>query len=188
MGGADEARIRAQGRKGHGPHLGDQAGAAHRRHLDADHALHLDAGLSARTVLQCHRIISAALNQTVKWSCLTQNVARLATPPSATKTKVVVPSQAQLRRLSTLARSGRSSEVSTFIQLAAVTGMRRGEICRLRWSDVDDAARALRLRRSYWQRQGQSGVKEPKNGKERTVPIGTGTVQRSRCGSSGRWS
>ena len=35
-----------------------------------------------------------------------------------------------------------------FVRLAAVTGARRGELCALRWEDVDRAARSLLLRRA----------------------------------------
>jgi integrase len=39
--------------------------------------------------------------------------------------------------LSTPLRRGRPSELATIITLAALTGMRRGELCGLQWSDIN---------------------------------------------------
>ena len=64
-----------------------------------------------------------------------------------------------------------------YINLAADTGGRRGELCALRWSDIDWTAGAVTIRRNL-QYTAQAGVFEttPKNGKSRVVDIGPETL------------
>src|SRR5262249_53212097 len=64
---------------------------------------------------------------------------------------------AELERLLTCA-AGRAPWLSAVIRLALETGMRRGELLDMRWSDVDLEARTARLTRT-------------KNGHPRTVPL-----------------
>jgi len=82
------------------------------------------------------------LSDAVKKGIIARNVAGAASPPSARSTK---PSEAQwwtpeeLRQFLTLTRD---EPYGPLFRLAAMTGMRRGEVCGLRWPDVDlDAAR-----------------------------------------------
>ena len=64
-----------------------------------------------------------------------------------------------------------------YINLAADTGARRGELCGLWWSDIDWSAGTVTIRRNL-QYTAQAGVFEtsPKNGKARTVDIGPETL------------
>ncbi|MHB1710106.1 MAG: site-specific integrase [Acidimicrobiales bacterium] len=133
--------------------------------LDRLYANQLAGGLSPSTVLYHHRIISAALKQGRKWGWVERNVAEDATPPSARKVETNVPSPEQVRALILEAgRAGtRNAELATIVTLAALTGMRRGELCGLRWSDVDWQGAAVDVRRSNWQTpDGMVGTKGPK--------------------------
>lgn len=62
----------------------------------------------------------------------------------------------------------------TYINLAADTGARRGELCGLQWQDIDWTNGAVTIRRNL-QYTVQKGVYEtsPKNGKSRVVDIGS---------------
>lgn len=64
-----------------------------------------------------------------------------------------------------------------YINLAADTGGRRGELCGLWWSDIDWSAGTVTIRRNL-QYTAQAGVFEtsPKNGKARSVDIGPETL------------
>jgi integrase len=64
-----------------------------------------------------------------------------------------------------------------FINLAADTGLRRGELCGLQWSDIDFKAGSVTVRRNL-QYTAAAGVYEasPKNGKVRVVDIGPEVV------------
>lgn len=62
----------------------------------------------------------------------------------------------------------------TYISLAADTGLRRGELCGLQWTDIDFQASTVTVRRNL-QYTPAAGVYEtsPKNGKVRVVDVGT---------------
>lgn len=61
----------------------------------------------------------------------------------------------------------------TYISLAADTGLRRGELCGLQWTDIDFQASTVTVRRNL-QYTPAAGVYEtsPKNGKVRVVDVG----------------
>lgn len=65
-----------------------------------------------------------------------------------------------------------------YINIAADTGARRGELCGLQWQDIDWNARIVTIRRNL-QYTAQKGVyiAAPKNGKPRSVDIGTDTLR-----------
>lgn len=64
-----------------------------------------------------------------------------------------------------------SDWLRTAVAIALYTGMRRGEVCALRWGDVDLDAGSISLTRAL----GDSGhgwyLKAPKSGRSRTVPV-----------------
>ena len=64
-----------------------------------------------------------------------------------------------------------------YINLAADSGARRGELCGLQWSDIDWKSGIITIRRNL-QYTAQKGVyvAAPKNGKARTVDIGPETL------------
>ncbi|MGD0747720.1 MAG: tyrosine-type recombinase/integrase [Acidimicrobiales bacterium] len=101
-----------------------------------------EGGLSARTVRYLHTILHKALADAVDRDLLVRNVAEKAKPPRAKDTKP--PEQQwwtpeQLRQFLDLTAH---EPLGPVFRLASMTGMRRGEVCGLRWSDVDlDKAR-----------------------------------------------
>ena len=90
---------------------------------------------STTTVRKYHAIISAACAQAVKWEWLTSNPAARASPPSPNAPIATAPSPDELLRMVSAAEET-DPALATAIALAALTGMRRGELCALRWSDV----------------------------------------------------
>jgi integrase len=62
----------------------------------------------------------------------------------------------------------RSQEVYTAFYLAAVTGMRRGEILALRWRSLDLVASTVRIEEAW---KGGDVIGRPKSGKVRTAPL-----------------
>ena len=65
----------------------------------------------------------------------------------------------------------------TYINLAADSGARRGELCGLQWQDIDWTAGTITIRRNlqYTPHKGVYAT-SPKNGRQRTVDIGTDTL------------
>jgi integrase len=95
-------------------------------------------GLSARTVHYLHVILSKALSDAVAEGRLPRNVAGLKTVrprlPKSTSHDMTTWTAAQL---TSFLAGLRGDRLEVPILLAATTGMRRGEVLGLRWSDLD---------------------------------------------------
>jgi integrase len=166
------------------PELGDQPLDKITSHtLDAFYRRQLDAGTSRATVMHYHRIIAAALHQAERWGWVTQNAARLAQPPSVPHKELTVPPPERVRALIDAAAASRSKEWATVITIAALTGLRRGELCGLRWSDVDWQGSSITVRRSIWQTKDGWGEKDPKSHQVRRLLVG----EHAGAVLAGRW-
>ena len=102
--------------------------------------------LAPKTVLNVHQILRTALRDAERAGLVHRNVARLMDPPC----HGAAPEQRcwnehQLRQFLQLAMTHR---LGPAIWLAAMTGMRRGEVLGLRWSDIDLDTATLSIRRS----------------------------------------
>jgi integrase len=115
--------------------------------LDAWYRKWLAEGLSPGTVHHLHAILSAALNQAVKWGWIDRSPAARSSPPPLRQTPMKIPTPEQLNQLHRAA-AGVDQVLATAIALAALTGARRGELAALRWSDVDLLAGRVRIARS----------------------------------------
>jgi integrase len=96
-------------------------------------------------VLNLHLVLAQALGQAVRWQLLASNPAAGAQPPRPRRPPRQVVDPELLRRLLE-AVAGTWLEVPAAI--AAATGMRRGEILALCWSDLDPGLTLLRVQRT----------------------------------------
>ncbi len=94
-------------------------------------------GLSPRSVRYVHVVIQKALGDAVRKSELARNVATAASPPSAKSARPPEMSWWTPGELSAFLVFTSRETLGPLFRLAAMTGMRRGEVCGLRWSDVD---------------------------------------------------
>jgi len=126
-------------------------------------------GLSVRTVRYTHTVIRKALADAVGWNLLTRNVADAAQPPKKQKTTNATWSADQLR---TFLSHVQEDRLFATWQLAAMTGMRRGEILGLSWADIDFDNARLSVRRSLVSSDYKIKVSEPKTERgRRTVAL-----------------
>jgi integrase len=115
--------------------------------------------LAARTVGHVHRLLGKALAHAVHpWALLAQNPARGVKPPRVATSEIEILRDDQIATmLSTL--KGRA--IYPLVIVALGTGLRRGELCALRWRDLDGDR--LRVERSLEQtRSGGLRFKAPK--------------------------
>jgi len=103
--------------------------------------------LAPATVRRVHEICRRALQQAVRWGWLSVNPAIHASPPRVPRHTITPPAPEDVARLLSLAEAD-DSDLAALLWLAAATGARRGELCALRWSDVDFNAGALLIARA----------------------------------------
>lgn len=118
------------------------------QHLDRAYRAWQDEGLHPSTVHHLHRVLSAALRQAVKWGLLVNAPTARATPPPRRHTPKEIPAPEVVQRLITKAEDREEPVLAAIVAVAATTGLRRGELSGLRWSDVDLEERRLHIRRA----------------------------------------
>ena len=94
------------------------------------------ASLSAKTVIEHHRLISAVLEQAVKEELIPYNIAAKATLPKMEKRSVNYFQAEQIEAIRE-ALEGEPLKWKTLVHLFLITGARRGELLGLKWSAVD---------------------------------------------------
>jgi integrase len=147
------------------------------------------AGLAPRTVGHIHRLLHRIFSQAQKWDLLTNNSVALAEPPAVAQTEIEILTPEEIKDILDALRSpppkpGRNSEPHRLYMAAVIglaTGMRRGEIVALRWSDIDLEAGKIRVDRSLEQTDAGLAFKAPKTKAGRrtiTVPLSVVTELR----------
>jgi integrase len=134
-----------------------------------------DRGLSPGTVRHAHAVMCGALGQAVKWGWLTSNPAEKASPPKVHKTRITPPGLTDTRAL-LLAADQHDPEFGALLRVLAATGGRRGEICGLRWSDVDFDAGTLLISRSIASVAGGIVEKDTKTHASRRISLDAETL------------
>lgn len=114
--------------------------------------------LAAATIRQVHAILRRALRQAVRWGWLDRNPAAEASPPAQGQTRATAPEPDVVVRLLDAA-AAIDADVAVFLRLAVITGARRGELCALRWTDVDLDAGSATIARSLTALPGR-GIEE----------------------------
>jgi len=134
-------------------------------------------GPCASTVHEVHAVLSGALKQAVVWGWVGHNPAKLATAPSVQKADVQPPQAEDATWLLSAART-EGPELGLFLRLAVVLGARRGEICGLRWPDIDFDRGEVLIAGNVVRVPRQALVHmDTKTHAKRRVAIGAGTVE-----------
>ncbi len=102
-------------------------------------------GLKAKTVVHIHSILSVALENAVEWELIGRNVAKKVKLPRIERYE---PQTLTVKQAITLLEVAQGSRLEGLLLVALTTGMRRGELLALRWSDVDLEKSVLHVRRS----------------------------------------
>jgi len=117
-------------------------------------------GLSNRSVLYQHRILSKALEQGVKMGLVVRNVAKLITPPRVARAKINVLDADEASRLLDIASS---TVYYPLFAMLLYTGLRRGEAIALRWKYIDLIRLELNVVESAYRIRKEFIIKEPKS-------------------------
>jgi len=133
------------------------------------------AGLKPATVRQINAIVRRAFRQAVIWGWVTSNPAENVTPPKVTKPKLSPPNADQVDEILHYA-SIHNPELGHFLHIAASTGARRGEMCALRWSNLDTKRMTLTIEHSIAEVPGGIKEKDTKTHAERRIALDSETL------------
>ena len=131
--------------------------------------------LRANSIRRVHAVISGAFNQAVRWQWLGSNPANNTRPPRQTKPKINPPTTDQVATLIDQAFA-LDERFGTYLHLAATTGARRGELCALRWRNVDLASETLTIERGIVDTLGGSIEKDTKTHSIRRIALDRSTL------------
>lgn len=140
--------------------------------------------LSANTVNKVHVVLGSMLSAAVDDGLIATNPARKSrtvNAPTGRQIRAARPeietwAAAELRAFMNWDRDVYQDELHTLWLVIANTGMRRGEVLALRWSDVDLKAKRIRIRRAADSTR-RNAVKGTKTGSARPVDIDDATVE-----------
>jgi integrase len=94
----------------------------------------VNAGLSGTTVLQIHRILHKAFTQALKWQLIHFNVADCVEIPKKSNFQANFLNAEEMTKLLNISKG---TPLYIPILIATTTGMRRGEVLGLTWSNID---------------------------------------------------
>lgn len=103
--------------------------------------------LSGNSVLHYHAMLSSVFKKGVQWGLIAENPCTRAEHPKAAEIDVQTLGEEDIARL-LAALADAPPQFSVIVQLALLTGARRGEICGLRWSDIDFEQATIAINRT----------------------------------------
>ena len=134
-----------------------------------------ETGLAPASVRQAHAVIRRAFRQAVRWGWVASNPAMLATPPRASRTKLTPPNPTQVIQLIEQATQ-LDPAFGRFLHIATSTGARRGEVCALRWCNLDPQLGTLTVEHSIIEIPGGLAEKDTKTHASRRIALDAGTL------------
>ena len=137
--------------------------------ISSAYATMIRSGLSPVTISHAHRLLSQALKQAVRWRILSANPCNDVTPPRVERREMKV---WNTQTMAAAIDASRGWQCHVPIVLAALCGMRLGEIAALRWRYVDLNRGLIAIVESAEQTHaGGARIKPPKSGKGRSVTL-----------------
>lgn len=122
-------------------------------------------GLSGTTLLHHYHALSGAFRYARKWGIMKRNILEILDPPKKSDYRAEHLSKEQVNTLLEKAKET-SFWTYTFLYLAVKTGMRRGELLGLKWSDIEFNRRKLSVRDTIVKTRTNPGLfKSPKSAK-----------------------
>ncbi len=154
------------------PRLGERVLSELRvRHLEDLYRQLLDEGLSPSRVQKIHTVASVALNDAVRRELIAASPANQARAPKGQRVELDPPTPDEVARLLEAAEV-EDFALFVFLAVAANTGARRGELCALRWCDVDLGGSFVTLAHAVAKGGGEGAVvRQTKTGAVSSVAV-----------------
>lgn len=119
---------------------------------------------TATHVAYCRTILRIALNKALKWGLVARNVAALADPPKRQRYDAQYLTVDEARRFFKAVKSDR---LEALYVVTTTLGLRKGEVCGLRWQDIDLENGELTVRFQLQRVGGKKQLVEPKTDRSR---------------------
>lgn len=138
--------------------------------IDAFYNLKIDEDYSSSYIRKMHQVLIQSFNQAVKWKRIKYNPIIDADPPAVKKEEMKIWSYDEINTFLKHCK-GERHFLSFF--LAIYTGMRRGEILGIKWSDIDFKNKTIHVQRSlaYIPKKGYILTSTKTRKSNRIVPI-----------------
>jgi integrase len=128
-------------------------------------------GYAPKSVSKPFRLLKQALKWGMAQNLITKNPCDFCKPPKRVKTPINALPREERTRMLRLAMQAEPQPMGFAVEIALTTGMRRGEVCALRWSDLSDDG-TITVSHAPGNGPGGFYVKEPKTGSSaRTIPL-----------------
>lgn len=131
--------------------------------------------LSSSTIRQIHFVLHGAFAKAHRWRWVAVNPVDFASPPAAKTPEPRPPSTDEAARI--IDEAWRDPDWGMLVWLTMTTGARRGELCAIRWTDVDLDEGVLNLRRSIMQDGKRTSEKDTKTHQHRRLTLDPATVE-----------
>ena len=132
-------------------------------------------GLSPQSVLHLYRVLHTALGQAIRWQLLSVNPADGVEPPHPQLPELRV---LLLEEVGRLLAAADKTRYGPMIRFALLTGMRKGEVCGVRWRDIDLDEAVVRVQQTCQWLSGQGfEFRPPKTPRSRrTIALSPASV------------
>jgi integrase len=137
--------------------------------IDGLYSALTERGLSPRTVRFTHSIIHKALADAERKGVVAVNVASKASPPKSSACRAPETATWTPGELRSFLELTKDHHHGALIRLGAMTGLRRGELCGLRWSDMDLDGLSLSVRQTITTESNRPVLGDVKTGSSRRV-------------------
>jgi integrase len=133
--------------------------------------------LGTRSIHHIHALLRSLLNQAVRWGWIATSPVTRANPPRVHRHELTIPKPEVVAMLIDQADE-KDNDLASFLRLAVVTGARRGEMCALRWTDIDIKSATVRIARSLvGERNDELAEKSTKTHASRRISLDRATLR-----------
>lgn len=138
---------------------------------------HQRRGASAGSIRTIHTVVSSMLSQACRWGWRENNPALWVEKPAVDSLVPIVPTPEEVQILVDAAQQSKRPEYARFFLLSATTGLRRGEMCGMRFGDLNSDTGVLTARTGMTVVPGRPRVEgSNKNRRIRAVALGPKAV------------
>jgi integrase len=142
-----------------------------RQHIRAWYDQLTDRGMTPATLGHYHAVLRGMLSMAVERDHVKANVASAMKLGAGPRPVVKLPKDAALVKV----LNSLTGDIAVASRLAAACGLRRGELCALRWSAIQ--GRTVHVRAAFAEGVGGVVLKSTKTGRERTVALDAATMR-----------